>query len=99
MVAAIDRDDPPPSQSPAIAALLATVDRFMADNAQLLAENAALKRGWPGDEQLRPLKALLSSGAEYERARRSWRAAGWPGVFERESRRRVAADHRALSET
>jgi hypothetical protein len=65
---AVDRDDEP---SDAIAALEATVDQYKRDNAQLAARVAELERQ---DADLRPLKALLASDSEYERARRGWKS-------------------------
>jgi hypothetical protein len=68
---AVDRDDAPPLE---IAALLATIDAYRRDNERLHAKIAELEREEPSDPDLRPLKMLCETPAEYEKARRDRRS-------------------------
>ncbi len=68
-------DDDRDAGSPEIAALLASIDAFRADNARLAARVAELERN-PGVsppfvDDLRPLKSLLPDHVQYKTARRA----------------------------
>jgi len=70
VVAAIDDGERDAPTSSEIGSLLAIIDRFESENAKLLQRIAELERVSAGDGDLRPLKALLETESEYERARR-----------------------------